>query len=66
MWRMNIFIRHKCGERKSFVGHRWFRTKRLEQTYVRELCKKILINERSLRTLQRVVHNLKGNNSTAP
>ncbi len=25
MWRMFIFIRHKCGKRHNIVGHRWFR-----------------------------------------
>jgi len=23
MWRMGLLIRHKCGERKNTVGHRW-------------------------------------------
>ena len=26
-WRMGIFIRHKCGERKNIVRHRWVREK---------------------------------------
>jgi hypothetical protein len=25
MWQMDIFIRHKCGERKNIAGHRWIR-----------------------------------------
>ncbi len=24
MWRMDSFIRHKCGKCKNTVGHRWF------------------------------------------
>jgi len=27
MWRMDIFIRHNCGERENTVGHRCSRAK---------------------------------------